>query len=173
MGAQQPEKPEKKVQAEASAPADAARHGQPEQAAAGTASPARGNRTDLKANIISGVVGGVLTAALLGGAVWLVEIPLGMADLKGRSADHDVMLTEIKSLLKESARQLNEGSNRIARLEQILPGLETQVSRFINAAEADRRETREDLRELRAITLENATAIKDLIAAQRQPLRQP
>src|SRR3954447_24080302 len=157
-----------------------------------------GDARRFRLDALSGAIGGVLRAAIIGLVVWAFGLQSSVGDLDARTKAHETVLQQTTALLSESAKQtaalqhqlemlsssidrlvVDSAAQRQATREELSgfaadsaeqrQAIHDDLSRLIADSAEERRATREDLKELRDLTRENSQAIRDLLTLAPRP----
>jgi hypothetical protein len=103
-----------------------------------------------------GVMGALVSAAILGVLAWGTGVQLGLRELDDRTRDQGLTLQQVAGVLQENARQTVAQGDHIERLN-------SSVEQLVVSSREERQANRESFKELQALTRDNAIAIRDLL----------
>jgi uncharacterized membrane-anchored protein YhcB (DUF1043 family) len=157
-----------------------------------------GDARRFRLDALSGAIGGVLGAAIIGLVVWAFGLQSSVGDLDARTKAHETVLQQTTAILNENAKQIAAQQHQLEKLSASVERLVTdsaeqrqaireelsrfaaesaeqrqathdELSRLIADSAEERRAAREDLKELRDLTRENSQAIRDLLSLAPRP----
>jgi uncharacterized protein HemX len=122
-----------------------------------------------------GAISSVVAALVVGLAVWLFGLGAGVADLDTRTQALQATLQTTNQLVDQNAQQIGANATQISQLghqlELLVTSLETtrdSITALAAQVVEERQASREDFKELRDLTTQNAIAIRDLLNRERQ-----
>src|SRR4051794_276685 len=132
-----------------------------------------GDARRVRLDALSGAIGGVLGAAIIGLVVWAFGVQSSVGDLDARTKAHETVLQQTTALLNESAKQSTALQHQLEMLaasqQHQFEMLSTSIDRLVADSAEERRATREDLKDLHDLTRENSQAIRDLLNLAPRP----
>src|SRR3954454_6175934 len=122
-----------------------------------------GDSRRFRLDALSGAIGGVLGAAIIGLVVWAFGLQSSVGDLDARTKAHETVLQQTTALLNESAKQSTALQHQLEMLaasqQHQFEMLSTSIARLVADSAAQRQAIREELSRFAADSAEQRPAI--------------